>query len=232
MVRAQGPTRPGRWALIWAPGGLLAWRKGRRTCPLVKEWWAVTRRLLVLGAGTAGTMIVNKLRRRLAGDEWDITVVDRDDVHHYQPGYLLLPFGTYTADQLTRSRRRQLPDGVDFVIGEVDRVDAPAEHGRADRRPEPGLRLPGRSPPGTSPRPDQTPGMLGDEWRRSIFDFYTLRGRDRPWPRHWRTSTAAGSSCTSPTCRSSARWPRWSSPSWPRPGCASRDCATASSSST
>jgi len=29
---------------------------------------------------------------------------------------------------------------------------------------------------GTSPRPDQTPGMLGEEWRRSIFDFYTFDG--------------------------------------------------------
>lgn len=51
------------------------------------------KRLLVLGAGTAGTMIVNKLRHRLPGDEWRITVVDRDDDHHYQPGYLFLPFG-------------------------------------------------------------------------------------------------------------------------------------------
>jgi len=51
------------------------------------------RRLVVLGGGTAGTMVVNKLRRRLAGDEWSITVVDRDDAHVYQPGLLLLPFG-------------------------------------------------------------------------------------------------------------------------------------------
>jgi len=29
---------------------------------------------------------------------------------------------------------------------------------------------------GTTPRPDQTPGMLGEEWRRSIFDFYTFEG--------------------------------------------------------
>lgn len=42
-------------------------------------------RLLVLGGGTAGTMIGNKLRKRLAGD-WGVTVVDRDDAHHYQPG--------------------------------------------------------------------------------------------------------------------------------------------------
>jgi sulfide:quinone oxidoreductase len=29
---------------------------------------------------------------------------------------------------------------------------------------------------GTTPRPDQTPGMDGMEWRKSIFDFYTLEG--------------------------------------------------------
>ncbi len=56
------------------------------------------RQLLVLGGGTAGTMIVNQLRRRLAPSEWTITVVDRDDDHYYQPGYLFLPFGTYTPD--------------------------------------------------------------------------------------------------------------------------------------
>ena len=84
----------------------------------------MSKRLLVLGAGTAGTMIVNKLRRRLDAREWDITVVDRDDTHHYQPGYLFLPFGTYSREQLTRSRHVFLPDGVDFVIGDVDRVDA------------------------------------------------------------------------------------------------------------
>src|SRR5207342_3454393 len=31
---------------------------------------------------------------------------------------------------------------------------------------------------GTTPRPDQTPGMDGSEWRRSIFDFYTLDGAE------------------------------------------------------
>ena len=35
-----------------------------------------TKKLVVLGAGTAGTMIVNKLRRRLPREEWSITVVD------------------------------------------------------------------------------------------------------------------------------------------------------------
>ena len=84
------------------------------------------RRLLVLGGGTAGTMIVNKLRRKLSPSEWDITVVDRDDEHRYQPGYLFLPFGTYTSDQVVRKRHAFIPDGVDLVYGEIDRVDPDA----------------------------------------------------------------------------------------------------------
>ncbi len=133
------------------------------------------RRLLVLGGGTAGTMILNKLRRRLPRGEWDITVVDRDDVHPYQPGYLFLPFGTYSPDQITRSRRDQLPKGVDFVVGEVDRVDAPASTvALTDGRTLAYDYLVIAT--GTSPRPDQTPGMLGEEWRRSIFDFYSFEG--------------------------------------------------------
>ncbi len=133
------------------------------------------KRLLVIGAGTAGTMIVNKLHRRLDGAAWEITVVDRDDVHPYQPGFLFLPFGSYSPDQVTRSRQDQLPHGVDLVLGEVDRIDPEARTVAL---------MGGRSlgydylviASGTSPRPDQTPGMLGPEWRHSIFDFYTLEG--------------------------------------------------------
>src|SRR5262245_22034877 len=91
-----------------------------------QEWieaTAMTERLVVLGAGTAGTMIVNKLRRKLPHEDWDITVVDRDDVHAYQPGYLLVPFGKYDASQLEKPRQELLADGVELVLGEIDRVD-------------------------------------------------------------------------------------------------------------
>ena len=133
------------------------------------------RRLVVLGGGTAGTMVVNKLRKALRRPEWEITVVDRDDDHLYQPGYLFMPFGTYTPDQVVRKRHAFIPDGVDFVMAEVDRVDA--EAGTVTLRG-------GRElaydylviASGTTPRPDQTPGMLGREWRRSVFDFYSFEG--------------------------------------------------------
>ena len=134
-------------------------------------------RLVILGAGTAGTMIADKFRHRLERDEWSITVVDRDDEHHYQPGYLFVPFGGYTHEQVVRSRRAFLADGVDFVVGSVERVEPDEDVVLL----ESGQMLPYDQlviATGTTPRPDQTPGMLGPEWRRSIFDFYTLEGAE------------------------------------------------------
>ncbi len=134
------------------------------------------RRLLVLGAGTAGTMVVNKLRHRLDKAEWQITAVDESDRHFYQPGYLFIPFGGYTPDEVVKPRQRFIPDGVDLVYGEVDRVDPDGNEV---------LLTDGRRLPydylviatGVQPRPDQTPGMLdGGQWRQSIFDFYTYDG--------------------------------------------------------
>ncbi len=133
------------------------------------------RRLLVLGAGTAGTMVVNKLRPRLAEDEWEITIVDQDEVHHYQPGYLFIPFGDYRPEEVTKPRRRLLPDGVRLVIDEIDRVDPEAKVVRLAGGTELGydeLVI----ATGTTPRPEETPGLLSDEWGRSIHTFYTLEG--------------------------------------------------------
>lgn len=134
------------------------------------------KRLLVLGAGTAGTMTVNKLRRRLPRAQWEIRVVDTTDRHFYQPGYLFLPFGTYTPDEVVRSRRRSITDGVELIYGEVDRVaadDNEVQLASGRRLPYDYLVI----ATGVEPRPDQTPGMLdGGEWRRSVFDFYTYDG--------------------------------------------------------
>jgi sulfide:quinone oxidoreductase len=133
------------------------------------------KRLVVLGGGTAGTMAVNRLRRRLSSDEWIITLVDHDDAHIYQPGLLLLPFGVYAPEELVKPRHRFVPDGVELILGDVDRVVA------AENRVQ---LTDGRTldydylviATGTAPQPDQTPGMAEGEWRKSVFDFYTLDG--------------------------------------------------------
>ena len=133
------------------------------------------RDLVILGAGTAGTMAANKLRPRLKPSRWRITVVDQDDEHVYQPGLLLLPFGLYEPADLVRPRHHYLPDGVRIVRSEIERVDADQNVVTLRDGRELGYDYLVIAT-GVSTRPDQTPGMLGPEWRRSIFDFYTLDG--------------------------------------------------------
>jgi NADH dehydrogenase FAD-containing subunit len=45
------------------------------------------RNILILGAGAGGTIVANMLRRELPEAEWRITIIDRDERHHYQPGH-------------------------------------------------------------------------------------------------------------------------------------------------
>ena len=134
-----------------------------------------TKTLVVLGAGTAGTMVVNKLRRLLPDTEWTITVVDKDDVHDYQPGYLFIPFGMTTPEQVRRRTRPLIHDGIDLVTGEIDLVDAGARAvhlvgGRVLTYDQLVIAT------GTSPRPDRTEGTLGAQWHREVGEFYTYEG--------------------------------------------------------
>lgn len=133
------------------------------------------RRLLILGAGTAGTMLANHLRREL-DHEWSITIVDRDNDHDYQPGYLFIPFGTYTPERVTKPRRRYLPKGVEFIESGIDRVrpeDNEVDLANGQVLGYDWLLVAS----GTQPRPDLTPGMGdGKLWHEKIFDFYTKEG--------------------------------------------------------
>ncbi len=131
-------------------------------------------KLVVLGAGTAGTMVVNKLRPVL-GEEWQITIVDQDETHYYQPGFLFIPFGVYTKQDVVKPKQRFIPSGVDLIVSEIDRVDPEASQ----------VYLAGGNildydqlviATGTEPRPDMTPGLIGDEWRKTVHDFYTVDG--------------------------------------------------------
>jgi sulfide:quinone oxidoreductase len=133
------------------------------------------KRLVVLGSGTAGTTIVNKLRPKLDPQGWEIVVVDAATEHHYQPGYLFVPFGRYDPSDIVKPIEKYLPKGVAFRRSAVESVDP----GRNVVVFEGGDEL-GYDylviATGATPRPDQTPGMLGEEWRKSVFDFYTLEG--------------------------------------------------------
>lgn len=130
--------------------------------------------LVILGAGTAGTMAANILRKRL-DSSWRIVVVDRDDDHDYQPGYLFVPFWM-KPERVTRSRRAQLTDGVEYLQREIAGVDAPAR--RVDRADGGTLGYDWLIiATGSMPRADLVPGLAdGPLWRRSTHSFYTLEG--------------------------------------------------------
>jgi sulfide:quinone oxidoreductase len=87
----------------------------------------MSKHLLILGGGTAGTMMANHLRRRLPTSEWRMTVVDRSDKHLYQPGFLFLPFGKYEESDIIRQTRDFMPRDVEFIQSEVDQI-TPESH--------------------------------------------------------------------------------------------------------
>jgi sulfide:quinone oxidoreductase len=62
--------------------------------------------LVILGSGTAGTMMANYLVSKLSKKEWKITIVDQFKTHYYQPGFLFLPFDIYTTKQVKKDGKR------------------------------------------------------------------------------------------------------------------------------
>jgi sulfide:quinone oxidoreductase len=67
----------------------------------------MTHRVVILGGGTGGTLTANRLRGLYPGAVVDLTVVDQDDRHVYQPGLLFVPFGLAHPEDIVRPRSRQ-----------------------------------------------------------------------------------------------------------------------------
>jgi sulfide:quinone oxidoreductase len=135
------------------------------------------RRIVVLGGGTGGTMVANRLRRRFDVDEAEIHVVDRDDGHVYQPGLLFVPFGLTSLDEIVRPRERQLRDGIVFHEREIDAVWIERDEVLLDD----GTILPYDLlvvATGARLQPDETEGLLGPGWNENVFTFYTPEGAD------------------------------------------------------
>lgn len=143
------------------------------------------KRLLVLGAGTAGTMVVNRLHRLLDAGEWQITVVDQHETHYYQPGFLFIPFGMYSKNDVVKPKRDFIPAGVTMVKAAIEQIIPEQNQVKlADGRTLPYDFLVIAT--GAHTRPDQTPGLQEEEWHKSIYDFYTIEGAVA-LARHFRT---------------------------------------------
>ena len=131
--------------------------------------------LLILGAGTAGTIMAAHLRKKLSKQEWTVRLVDRARDHYYQPGYLFMPFGIYSGNEVRRPMKCTVPRGVDYHDADVDRIDA--ESNRVHLKG--GAEIPYDIliiATGVHPAPDQVEGMVNGDWRKNVHEFYTYEG--------------------------------------------------------
>lgn len=145
------------------------------------------KKLLILGAGTAGTMMANHLRPKLDADEWSITIVDQEKNHYYQPGFLFLPFDVYKPKQIKKRIEKFIPRDVKLVREAIERIvpgDDKVELKNGKKLKYDILII----ATGTKIAPEEIDGMTGDGWRNDVFDFYTfdgakaLRDKLRTWP--------------------------------------------------
>ena len=132
-------------------------------------------RLVILGAGTGGTLAANRLRKKYSNAELKIDIVDQDNRHVYQPGLLFVPFGLSEPDEIVRKRDRQLRKGIEYHLSAIQSVDVEAQTVALESGESltydvlliaTGARL----------LPEETEGLTGPGWNEKVFTFYDMAG--------------------------------------------------------
>ncbi len=132
-------------------------------------------RLVILGAGTGGTLAANRLRKKYSNAELKIDIVDQDNRHVYQPGLLFVPFGLSEPDEIVRKRDRQLRKGIEYHLSAIESVDVEAQTVALENGDSltydvlliaTGARL----------LPEETEGLTGPGWNEKVFTFYDMPG--------------------------------------------------------
>ncbi len=134
----------------------------------------MTKKVLIVGGGLAGTIVANGLCRQLEheirGNEVSLTMLGASDTHMYQPGLLYVPFGRIREKELFREQRKVLDRRVTFHVDPATNIDCDKQEVTTQS---------GKSfgydylviATGSRIRPDQVPGMAeGAHW------FYDLDG--------------------------------------------------------
>ena len=133
------------------------------------------KKLVILGAGTAGTMMLNKLYNALNKEEWQITIVDQHETHYYQPGFLFIPFGIYDKKDVIKPKRDYFPSGVNAITSGIDKIETEKNQVLLTNNQvlsydyliiATGARV----------VPEETEGMKDSLWHKNVFDFYTIEG--------------------------------------------------------
>jgi sulfide:quinone oxidoreductase len=131
--------------------------------------------IVILGAGTGGTIMANHLNKKLNTDEWQISIIDEREKHYYQPGYLFLPFDIYEPEDIVKPIEKFIPKRVRLITEKIERIEAEKNTVWLENKKSlqydiliiaTGARI----------APEEVQGMNGKEWQKSVFDFYTFEG--------------------------------------------------------
>jgi sulfide:quinone oxidoreductase len=131
-------------------------------------------KVIILGGGSAGTVLANKLVKAVRGHEVDITLIDETNIHYYQPGFLFIPFGIYSKEMIEKPRDKFFPKNVKYLAAAVELIEPDSNR----------LILKDGSKldydflmiaTGSRIVPDEIEG-LNEGWGKNIFDFYTIDG--------------------------------------------------------
>jgi sulfide:quinone oxidoreductase len=130
---------------------------------------------LILGAGSAGTMIAHKMVKALDSREWQIIVVDKNTNHFYQPGFLFLPFGYYTEQDVIKPQKNFIPSKAKYINSDIEIIEADNSqvkltNGEVIHYDYMVIAT------GADIQPQETEGLMDGGWRQNIFDFYTVEG--------------------------------------------------------
>lgn len=133
------------------------------------------RRLVILGGGAGGTMMLNKFYSVLDKNEWQFTIIDEYETHYYQPGFLFIPFDMYTKKDVVRPKRDFFPLGVDVIRERIKIIDPEKNRVILENNAvvaydyliiATGCKI----------DPNETEGLKDTLWHENIFDFYTIEG--------------------------------------------------------
>ncbi len=133
------------------------------------------KKLVILGGGTAGTMMANKLAPVIDRYDCQITLVDQNETHYYQPGFLFIPFEIYTEEDVKKPKRDYFPSGIEVIMSSIEGI-LPKENK---------VKLANGKilnydyliiATGSRIAPEEIEGMEDGGWRQNIFDFYTPDG--------------------------------------------------------
>ncbi|QCC50910.1 NAD(P)/FAD-dependent oxidoreductase [Halapricum salinum] len=98
----------------------------------------MTERIVIVGGGTGGTVLANRLTDRLEPEldrgDVEVVLVNDGENQYYKPAYLYVPFGKKDVSEATKPLTDLLPRSVEFWNARVTEVDTDAQRVVLDNR--------------------------------------------------------------------------------------------------